>query len=219
MNLWPWPWIFKFNCWKSCITGKGLRILQIGLHCPLSFPKEKKGDYGMVSVRPSLRLAHNLATTGPIHYKSSSLELSQPLDVHCHDHLPMGAWWLCPWAWAFWSFAHQGLMGVILSALGTLFTGWGSSSDLLVMIMRSSEMIDIWYCIYLIIFFLWISEKRTWFWEASESVATQWAGGHNEQLHVGTTHGLPSQSLSWNCWRVQTHHRTYCCQLKPRITT
>ena len=50
----------------------------------------KKGDYGMVSVRTSVCPAHNSATVCPIHSKSSSLELSQPLDVQRHGHLPIG---------------------------------------------------------------------------------------------------------------------------------
>ena len=38
----------------------------------------------------SARPAHNSATIGPIHSKSSSLELPKPLDVHRHGHLATG---------------------------------------------------------------------------------------------------------------------------------
>ena len=53
-----------------------------------------KGDYKMLSVRPSFCLSGpcgccNSTTTGPIHSKSSSLELSWPVDVQRHGHLPI----------------------------------------------------------------------------------------------------------------------------------
>ena len=57
------------------------------------FPKGKKGGLwnGLRLSDPSGRPAHNSTTTGPIHSKSSSLELSQPLDVRRYGHFPTGA--------------------------------------------------------------------------------------------------------------------------------
>ena len=59
--------------------------------------EEKKGDYGIVSdrsfvlpfIRTKLRRHRNSTTTGPIHSKSSSLELSWLVDVHRNAHLPI----------------------------------------------------------------------------------------------------------------------------------
>ena len=102
------PWQVKHRLWTHISVSRfGVKRhshLKVSLSCflPLSPP----GWRGIVvTVRAGGRAGgcqtcgtHISVTAGWIFTVRSSVELSRPVVVHCHGHLPICPKWACPWA-------------------------------------------------------------------------------------------------------------------------